>query len=301
MIVYYQDALGELDPGIDLPWPFPPNGMTIMGDSMIAGEITGDERTDLIVMTSYNSPYANIVVYEQLPEGGFAVPSVTSTYDLPISPNLGDMDNDGRLDLVLMNNGYGSFTVHYQLPDGGLGEEIDRPAGDIQQYYPHQDLASIGDLTGDGKLDIAYLGVNDGLVVVAQGTRPFCPYDGPERARKPGFLVGTIGPLSTRRMVSADINEDALDDFLTFSNDPDDPSVPVIYPILQSPPGIFHLGDPIQLNGMVEPNSLSVGDLNGDGKIDIALSDYPEQSWGGCSAVSRLEWSIPAACHPECQ
>ena len=75
-------------------------------------------------------------------------------------------------------------------------------------------------------------------------------------------------------MVSADINEDALDDFLTFSNDPDDPLVPVIYPILQSPPGIFHLGDPIQLNGMVEPNSLSVGDLNGDGRIDIALSDY---------------------------
>jgi hypothetical protein len=122
-----------------------------------------------MVMSHLNSPTANVEVYEQLPAGGCAEPSVNSTNELPASPNLGDMDNDGRLDLVLMNNGYGSFTVHYQLPDGGLGEEIHRPAGDIQQLYPQQDLASIGDLTGDGKLDIAYLGVNDGLVVVAQG------------------------------------------------------------------------------------------------------------------------------------
>ena len=89
-----------------------------------------------MVMTSYNSPYANIVVYEQLPAGGFAVPSITSTYQLPISPNLGDMDNDGRLDLVLMNGGYGTFTVHYQLPDGGLGGEIHRPGGISSNFTP---------------------------------------------------------------------------------------------------------------------------------------------------------------------
>ena len=39
VIVYYQDAMGELDPGIDLPWPSFPYAMTIMGNSMIAGDI----------------------------------------------------------------------------------------------------------------------------------------------------------------------------------------------------------------------------------------------------------------------
>ncbi len=71
VIVYYQNTQGTLNAGISLPRPFPIDDFSPIGDSMVAGDVNGDQRADLIVIASYNTPNAKVALYIQLPQGGF--------------------------------------------------------------------------------------------------------------------------------------------------------------------------------------------------------------------------------------
>jgi hypothetical protein len=126
-------------------------------------DVTGDGRDDLVATRGGNSPYAKLVVYPQT--GGSIDPpaQVYRSYDIPEAVQTGDMDGDGREDVVVVHVGWGRVGIYRQAPDGKLYDEelIPSPA----EFGGHR--LALGDISSDGLMDFAIAGYN-GLSVRRQ-------------------------------------------------------------------------------------------------------------------------------------
>lgn len=267
LIYKYDPASDNFDPGIAV------NTGSFFAVYMAAGDVSGDGLDDLILL-EYLSPF-RIRIYEQTVGGGLIDPPVEfQTYWNPIAPQIHDMNQDGRKDLVMFNSGYGSFTIHYQKPEGGLGEQNVFVVGTMVQPLFHA-FSDIGDVTGDGKPDLAYLSINDGLVVISKEA-PYCPPPVSYPARPPIFQIAVSPYMEVNDMTSGDVDGDGLDDFMTFRTEcPDVNQMACIQMIRQLPGGNFALWTQISL-GTPYPifRGLSSGDLNSDGRLDITFTGY---------------------------
>ncbi len=269
--IYLQRPDGN---GFETGYFLPPvaAGIPWGGWGMTAGDVNGDHLADIVSTIPYNMPTAQLVIYTQLPAGGFTSPSYVPTYEIPTNPTLFDMNDDGRLDVVVLNDGYGAYTVHYQQSDGSLSAPVTRPAGEIQSIDTRD--VDIGDVTGDGQPDLIYVGLNTGLTLATSGTVPVCPTpQPPPAARQPDFLYGQIDGIQGYEMVVGDVNGDELQDFLTLCDD----QGTRIQIVQQQPGGTFTLSGSILLGQVFPPagtllRGLSAGDLNSDGRLDVAAA-----------------------------
>ena len=190
------------------------------------------------------------------PPGGFLAP-LAATSDLrPDAYATGDLNGDGIIDLVVINNG--SITP---LLGNGDGTFRQTPTfvirtGSISTF--RGDLL-LRDLTGDGKLDI----VTMGAVFMGRGDGTFGPELDFDAGRAPVSLV--VG----------DFNGDGISDVTMGSLNvaAGDPGAdPGIRLLLGNGDGTFQ--SPVdfapKLNGVF---SVVGTDLNGDGKLDLAVTD----------------------------
>ncbi|HXM55200.1 MAG TPA: FG-GAP-like repeat-containing protein [Candidatus Dormibacteraeota bacterium] len=216
-------------------------------------DVNGDGRGDLVVAAD------QVAVYPSVTGGTFGAPIVVEPA-VRSQVEVADLDGDGRPDVLTMLNSV--FYEDLQTAAGGFVQQTSRqvPTG----YFPVADAITVGDLNGDGRPDVA--ATVDGnvpgsrLQVYAQDATgiPAAPvtyssYDSPE-------------PL-----VLADVNGDGRRDLIDAHGGWLDAGV-----LLQRPDG--RLGAE-QLFGIPYASSyqtrgLAVGDLNGDGRPDIAVADY---------------------------
>jgi hypothetical protein len=142
--VYVQQPDGSFD----APRVHPLNSRAT-GDLMV-GDLTGDGRLDVAVAGKFGDlPDLNRVhVLPQLPDGTLGAQADYPSWQ-PDDLEPGDVDGDGRVDLVVL---YGtSVGIFLQQPDGRLG---------IEQKYPlegngvTQTAAVVADFSGDGRLDV---------------------------------------------------------------------------------------------------------------------------------------------------
>ncbi len=245
-----------------------------------AGDVTGDGLADIMVTLLYNTPNASVVVFAQSAGGGFATPVYVSTYDLPENPTLADWNRDGRQDLIVLNAGYSSFSVHLQQAGGGLGPPNTYPVGDTQLINAGMRILDIGDMTGDGAVDVAFVSTLNGLVVATEGTMPDCPDPPrPPSGHAPGFLYASLSEgdgVYHDEIVAGDITGDGLQDFVAVEN----PYAGIhssVRILPQQADGTFAMG-PLAFDDAFLPipsyfHGLSVGDVNGDGRLDIAAAN----------------------------
>jgi FG-GAP-like repeat len=132
-----------------------PNGLEV-------ADVTGDRRADIVITAGGNHPSGRLIVYRQTPGGKLAAPVPYSATDLPRAVEAGDVNGDGRLDVVVAHTGFPYTGVFIQKPDGKLGsEELHK---DIYGTETVRGLA-VGDVTGDGRTDVASAGDGDLYVV----------------------------------------------------------------------------------------------------------------------------------------
>jgi hypothetical protein len=229
------------------------------------GDMNGDGLTDLVVANNVQSAQ----VFLNNGRGGFAAP-----FDIAISFNgaqglaLGDLNGDNMLDIVLANLGRPSQVFLNTRTSAFVAPSFAFPAplpGTGRSTYG----VAVGDLNGDGALDVV-LGNNGAASQVFVNKN-----DGSGGFAAPIDLSTPGGTRKTFSVALGDLNGDgALDIVLGNSgstvNGQFVPQPSQVY--FNDGKGGF--GAPIDLPGSGRPTrSVALGDLNGDGLLDIVLAN----------------------------
>jgi len=222
------------------------------------GDLNGDGKPDIVAWVS--AAFSILIGHGDgtfAPETDFPAPE-------PLAwAALGDMNRDGKLDIVLAWSPEPAGTVDVLLGQGD---------GTFAQtaYAVGHDTADIdvGDLDGDGRLDVATVGKpRDGVGAVSL---LFGKADGTLAAPTDYSLPGN--PSLVRL---ADVNGDGRLDVVTVSSD-----VTTVTVLLGG--GALRT---VQTDAKTQPTAMALGDVNGDGKLDLALAHADANSGEGSVAI----------------
>ncbi len=138
-------------------------------DDLEVGDVTGDGRDDLVVMSGQLYAVPNLSVVPQLAGGGFGA---AAEYRVAPDTNtngvgVGDVTGDGRNDVVVSYGGNrpsSNLAVFPQTSSGALGAPVAYPSYDIPEPV------DVADLNRDGRDDVVTLhgGWNNAGVYVRQ-------------------------------------------------------------------------------------------------------------------------------------
>ncbi|HWW84650.1 MAG TPA: VCBS repeat-containing protein [Vicinamibacterales bacterium] len=222
--------------------------------SLVVGDFDGDGIVDL---AESNFPDSTISILKGLGNGRFQTTARTPVQNFPWAVAAADFDGDGHLDLAIANQniGGGGNTVSILLGRGDLTFQTAPTV--LVGSVPTAIVAA--DVNNDGRPDLAV--TNDlGSVTVLLGNG-----DGTFQAA-PTVRVGH-GPLA---LAAADLNGDGCIDLVVANTNQNNMSNPgSISVLLGQCDGTFQTAPEVTVG--VRPLSVAVGDLNGDGLLDLAV------------------------------
>ncbi len=224
-------------------------------------DVNGDGLQDLVTANS-NSNAVSLLLGTGA--GAFGVKSDVATGTQPVCATVGDVNADGRPDIVTANAGANTVSVLLgnsgPLGTGGFGPRSDNTVG----AFPAS--VAIGDLNGDGRLDLVTTneGTNTVSVLLGSGSGGF--------GTKTDFATGAT-PISA---AIGDLNADGKLDLVVTNF-----SAGTVSVLLGAGSGGF--GPKTDVTVGVNPQGIALGDLNGDGYLDLAVAN-----WGAGTVSVRL-------------
>jgi FG-GAP-like repeat len=275
--------------------------------AVTSGDLDGDGHPDLIaVLSNQTSQFINaLAVLHNDGAGGFAPPQLEGSPETPISIAAVDLNHDGRVDVIVgclpdVYSGQAYVSVVFGRGTGSLAEVQEIPAGS----YP---LVDVADVNGDGFPDLVAADNESVWAALGDGTGRFqkqapMPSKGQPEAlaaadvngdgapdiivevfyQRANLLIarlgkgdGTFGPpqsilaIVNSGFAAGDLNGDGYADVVmsdAFSN-----RLQIYW---GSAAGAWTLGPVLstRYGPAQEPQTVAIGDFNGDGKPDIAVS-----------------------------
>jgi VCBS repeat protein/List-Bact-rpt repeat protein len=240
----------------------PRNFSTGQGSLSVAvGDVNGDGQPDLAVANYYSN---DVSVLLGNGDGSFqATQSFATAGPNPVTVAMSDVNGDGRPDLAVTNS---ANTTSGAMPGNisvllGNGNGTFQPARTIDVGITPAFVA-VRDVNGDGRPDLAVANFRSNTVSVLLGNG-----DGIFQAPR-NFDAGT-GPLS---FAVGDVNGDRVPDLAVANYDFNIQGPNTVSVLLGNGDGTFQ---PAQAFGAgTNPASVAMGDVNGDGRPDLAVANF---------------------------
>jgi hypothetical protein len=262
LTVFFNSGPGNL--------PVNPN-VTLTGTAILAPmtdpvavvviDADGDGDLDII---SANRGSNNSTVFRQTAPGTFTlqIPSLASGSSAPTDVAAGDLNGDGLTDIVRANSGTHNLHVFFQLGGGlyPLGPSATLSTGG----FSAPSGVSVGDLDGDGDLDIAASNAgSNNVVAFFQGAAGVFP-------ATPSMTLGGLGLTDGPRDIAiGDVDSDGDKDIAVANATGNDLAV-----FVQSAPGGFGVTPTFTLassDGPFQPVGVAITDLS-DGTADLVAT-----------------------------
>jgi hypothetical protein len=219
-------------------------------DGIALGDVTGDGRTDIVVSRP-NANSAALIAADGT--GGFAPAVILPTSVGPSPVLIADVTGDGHADVVTGNAVSANISI---LPGDGAGHV---GFGGVfgAGRYAHSVVSA--DFNGDGRADIATSNLmsSDVSVLLNDGKGGFLPEVRHAVGNSPSWIT------------SGDVNGDGKIDLITANLGAGTVSV-----LLGDGHGGFTAAQDFSIGeGFQSPYAVTLGDANGDGKLDIATAN----------------------------
>ena len=176
------------------------------------GDLDGDGKPEIVAVNKGSNTVSilqNNSTIGVITAGSFSIAGTLTTGTSPEEVYLGDMNMDGKLDIVVNNSGDNNVSV-FMNNSSGTGNFIFLAKVDFATGVNPTRMA-LGDIDGDGRLDVVTTNKTDNTISVLRNSTGF---------------------------------------------------------------GIFHLMAKVDFATGTEPLAISIGDLDQDGKMDIATVNY---------------------------
>jgi hypothetical protein len=223
--------------------------------ALAVGDVNGDGNLDLIAVESYQS-----TVWLLLGNGNgtfqapIAFPLSEGFY--PTGITAADFNKDGKLDLAIaggQNNGP-VVAILLGAGDGKFETQVD--------YATAGSLAVISeDFNGDGLPDLAVSGGSEPIsILLGKGNGTFEPY-----------IPLVLPAVASGSLAAADFNHDGKIDLVAAASESTSSG---IYVMLGEGNGTFASPVFYEVSLASGTNAVAVGDFNGDGRPDVAATNY---------------------------
>ncbi|WP_304065242.1 FG-GAP-like repeat-containing protein [Pedobacter glucosidilyticus] len=232
--------------------------------AVAVGDIDGDGKPDLAVCNSSSSTVSVIRNTSSNSTLSFASKIDFATGTNPNSVAIGDMDGDNKPDLTTANSHSNTVSVIRNTSSIGV-VSFDSKVDFVTNTRPSS--VSISDIDGDGKLDLAVANGSAGTVGVLRNTGSIGIVS---FASKVDFATVT-SPFSVN---IGDIDGDGKPDLAATNFN--DNSVSVLRNTSSS--GIVSFASKVDITTGTNPYSVAIGDLDGDGKPDMAVTNFGSNS-----------------------
>jgi hypothetical protein len=239
-----------------------PSIVTVPSASSFVGPVITDFNSDnkldvVVVDATHNGPGGLTRFHESLGDGlgGFGA-TVSTSFDAadPFAVDGGDLNGDGKTDLVTVNRGGGNNnegSISIGLSDGA-GHFTVQPNASVRTASNPVGVA-FADFNKDGKMDVAVPGGFGFSILLGNGAGGFAP--------RTHFTTANSSSIR-----AADFNGDGNVDLAMVSEEPNGKTSIVLGD------GIGGFSAPVQFTPGSFPADLTVADFNNDGKLDLAVA-----------------------------
>jgi hypothetical protein len=243
------------------------------------GDFNGDGRLDLAVWGIYGSPWINgITIFLGNGDGTF---TYSNTYTAPNSGGwapttnsiyVADFNGDGKLDIAALapydiHNAFACLYIFLGKGDGTFQTGVQYSTVDPNHSNEYQAYGlAVGDLTGDGKPDIAVTEGNGIAVLLNNGSGTF--------GTATYYDSGVAGLTTEIGIAIGDVNKDKKNDIVATSSHSGD-----LVLFLNQGSGTFASKGSIGQTGAEMSWLVSMADINGDKKMDLVVADGVGEIW----------------------
>ena len=273
-VLWNTSVAGTIDAGsFAAKVSFPTGGS---GYGIAIADLDGDGKPDIVATNRFGSSFS---VLRNV--GAIGAIAFAANIDFPTGANtnpygvaVGDLDGDGKLDLVVANSAEDTLSVFRNTSIAGTIDLASFAPGVGIPVTGTPIAVAVADVNGDGKSDIISVNTSDSTVSVFQNQSSI------GNITNASFAAGVDFKLSSAptSIAIADLNGDARPDIVVANENSNKLSIFQNAATAAGSISITSFGSEVDLATATGPFGLAVDDLNGDGRPDLVSANSGSNS-----------------------